>query len=333
MQLNDLPTVSVVIIVYNGAQYIKGAIESVLNQSFKNWEIVVVDDGSTDNTRDVLKQWIEECKINYFYQDNKGTSGAYNTGVRLAKGKYIKFLDCDDFLYPEQLKIQVNHLLDKPESVISVTNYELEFANKTKKTIESTLNKDNQLARFIEGNPCPGHTILITRKLIIEAGGFDEELINHEDTDLWIRIILKGGVFERVNYLGCCYRILDGSVSSEPNKVFRHSQQFYEKLNRILLQTINQLDNEARARLLAADIQILHKCLARKINPGTYLPITMQSTEVLYRMKKDSIRRLISKVIGIKNILQLQYLKACLIDKNYSKKMLGIEWREEKTYS
>lgn len=148
-------TVSVIIPTYNGAHYICDAVKSVLNQTFKEFEILVIDDGSTDNTKSLLEAWIKEGAIKYIYQSNKGLSGARNTGIQQAQGLYLKFLDCDDLLYPRQLELQVNQLKDKDEGVVSATDYQLEFESKFKKDIKIHLGDHSQISRFIEYNPCP----------------------------------------------------------------------------------------------------------------------------------------------------------------------------------
>src|SRR5665213_1439823 len=104
------PKVSVIIPTYNSANYICDAIQSVLDQSFKDFEIIVIDDGSTDHTSHVLRAWIEHNTIRYIYQTNKGVPSARNAGIHHAKGQFIKFLDADDLLYPLQLENQVHHL-------------------------------------------------------------------------------------------------------------------------------------------------------------------------------------------------------------------------------
>src|SRR4028119_1061372 len=100
------PRVSVIIPVYNCDRYIQEAIESVLNQTYSDYEIIVVDDGSTDNTRSVLEPYFH--RIHYIYQENQGASAARNRGLQEARGKFVAFLDADDFfLLPSKLAEQV----------------------------------------------------------------------------------------------------------------------------------------------------------------------------------------------------------------------------------
>ena len=98
-----MPKVSVIIPTYNCAQYINRAIDSVLNQTFKDVEIIVADDGSTDNTSDELTPLIEDNVVTYLYQDNKGAASARNYGISNSSGKYIAFLDADDKWLPGML--------------------------------------------------------------------------------------------------------------------------------------------------------------------------------------------------------------------------------------
>jgi len=334
MHLDNIPTVSVIIIVFNGAKYIREAIQSLFNQTFKDFEILIIDDGSTDNTRSVLEPWIKEGKIHYFFQENKGPSGAYNTGVRLAKGKFVKFLDCDDFLFPQQLEIQVKHLQNKSDHFVSVTDFEFEFDGKNRKKGNLWLeNKDKQLAQFIKDNPCPGHTILISRSLIEKSGSYDEELFSYEDSDLWIRALLKGAIFEKLDYIGCCYRILGGSVSSDPEKMFRQRCKFYEKLNRILISRLNDLPDDVQRQLLSSNTMLIHMCFARNIKPSSCIPAILLASSIIYAKKVNKARKLLMKIAGFLKIARLKYIKTCFMNRRYAISLLTTPWRDEANYT
>lgn len=335
MVFNFQKTVSVIIPVYNGVQYIKGAVESVLNQTFKDFEIIVIDDGSTDDTKIVLKEWVQEGRIKYIYQKNKGLSSARNTGITHAQGRYLKFLDCDDVLYSKQLELQVEHLKNKPENVISVTDFELEFESKTKKKVKIWLGNQNQLSRFIEANPCPVHTILISRDLITKMDGFTEELLSQEDTDLWLRILIQGGCFEKVDYIGCCYRILDKSLSSDKERMFKAHCKLSERVNQHLEPTLEQFKKEILEQLLAVNCKFIHTCFFRKINPTLLLPKTLEVSKKIYSMKTNKLRSLLLKLLGIERIAQIQYIKCSITNQKYRQMLDNAEtfWREESNYA
>lgn len=329
--MNNHPLVSVIIPVFNGAKYIEAAIQSVLGQTFKDYEIIVVDDGSEDNIKNILGPWINNKTIQYVYQNNKGLAGARNTGLAQAKGKYVKFLDCDDLLYPKQLEVQVEHLKDKSPFIISTTNYELQFENTHKISIQVHL-KENQLAQLIEGNPCPVHTLLASKEIIEKVGKFDESLRSHEDSDLWLRIIEKGGRIEKVDYEGCCYRILGGALSSKTDQMFQNQCRFSEKLNSAFLLKFEKLDMETMRELFWTNSQIIDGCFARNINPVEKISNTLKLTKKLFLIKQKWFNKIIVFFTDYPRIAYKEFQKACTVDPNYPKKLMNTAWRDEKFY-
>ncbi len=111
-----MPKVSVIIPTYNRAAYLLEALESVFAQTFEDYEIIVIDDGSTDDTRRVVQPLVDSGKIRYVYQENQGESAARNHGIRLAEGEYLAFLDSDDLMRPTKLEKQVAYLDAHPEA-------------------------------------------------------------------------------------------------------------------------------------------------------------------------------------------------------------------------
>lgn len=112
------PFFSIIITTYNRADFLIRAIVSLLHQSEKDWEAIIVDDGSTDNSKVVIQPFLNHEKFSYIYQDNKGCVGAKNTGMNAAKGKYISFLDADDEYKPNHLSIRKSILLNHPQTDI-----------------------------------------------------------------------------------------------------------------------------------------------------------------------------------------------------------------------
>ncbi len=335
MAASTHPSVSVIIPVYNGAGFVPSAIGSVLSQTFQDFEIIVVDDGSTDATKEVLAPWARTGKIQYLYQKNKGLAGARNSGLRHSKGRYLKFLDCDDLLYPRQLELQVEHLKDKTAWTISVTDYELEFESKNKKAVKVWLGASSQMARFIEANPCPVHTILVERALVERMGGFAEELLSQEDTDLWLRILIEGGRFEKIDYVGCCYRILDKSLSADKERMFKAHCRLSERINQRLLPLLHQMKNDLLEQLLMVNFKFIHTCFLRRIKPESCLPVTLQASGAIYAMKPSRVRQFMAKYLSAEAIAYLQFLKNSVADPQYRGKLDRAEtfWREEKNYA
>lgn len=183
--------VSVVIPTYNRADLVREAIQSVLDQTYQNFEIIVVDDGSTDGTEQVLAPYKD--KIIYIYQENQGGAAARNTGINRAKGKYIAFLDSDDLWFPQKLEKQVE-ILDKNQDISVV------YSNIIK------IDENNKIiGRGSKGNRFPSgyifhevllrktacaflQTMLVRKKCFEQIGYLDEELKKSHDRDMIIRL-------------------------------------------------------------------------------------------------------------------------------------------------
>ena len=183
------PLVSVIIPAYNSADFIDEALKSVFDQTYKDLEIIVVDDGSTDDTRAVLEKYGD--RVNYHYQDNNGPASARNRGIKLARGKYIAFLDADDLWLPTKLEKQVA-LIKNRENLGFVTtgvcsfdeNGDYGFATyKRDKLMKGDIARNIFLKSDV-GTP----TVMARKQVFDEIGLFDEEIRYAEDDNMWIRI-------------------------------------------------------------------------------------------------------------------------------------------------
>jgi glycosyltransferase involved in cell wall biosynthesis len=191
-----MPRVSVIIPTYNRASVVSEAIQSVLEQTFTDYETIVVDDGSTDNTRELVRKLDNGSgNIRYIYQTNRGVSAARNHGISLAKGDYVAFLDSDDKWLPEKLHIQVQALDKNPEYGMAYS-YFLRVSN------SGDVIKESGKARtrlsgwiypeilFIKGTAIQTSTVIVRTCVLREIGGFDEKMRICEDLDLWRRIAI-----------------------------------------------------------------------------------------------------------------------------------------------
>lgn len=186
--------VSIIIPVYNRTQYLPEAIESVLSQTYKNYEIIVVDDGSTVDLKLVLEPYKD--RIKYIRQDNKGLAGARNIGIRNSLGRYIAFLDDDDLFMPRKLEIQAD-ILDKNPGVGFVFSDCYEFSGREKENVSLNLAvaRDADPKDFTELFflvPNVRVPVVMSRKdCFMDTGFFDESLAQHEDGDMFLRIALR----------------------------------------------------------------------------------------------------------------------------------------------
>jgi glycosyltransferase involved in cell wall biosynthesis len=196
--------ISVIIPTYNYARYLMETLLSVSNQSYANWECIIIDDGSTDNTREVVDNFIKaDVRFKYIYQQNKGVSSARNVGIKASTGDFIQFLDGDDLLQPDKLNNQLNYLIDYSSVDIVYSNFQHfndgenpiyihgEYLQKNK----ISLCGQNLIRLFLKGNFIRMNTPLIRKTVISDVGFFNENFISIEDWDFWLRCACKGKQF------------------------------------------------------------------------------------------------------------------------------------------
>jgi glycosyltransferase involved in cell wall biosynthesis len=191
-----VPAVSVIVPAYNAAPYIGETLESVFAQTFTDYEVVVVNDGSPDtpDLERVLAPYRE--KIVYLTQENRGLSGARNTAIRAARGRYIALLDSDDLWEPEYLAVQVEMMEHNPETDVLYPNAMIfgEGLEAGQKFMDICPSEGEVTFERLITQQC--HVMICVtarREAIIRAGLFDESLRSSEDYDLWGRIIKQGG--------------------------------------------------------------------------------------------------------------------------------------------
>ena len=212
--------VSVIIPAYNQARFLKSAINSVLAQTYTNWECIVVDDGSTDNTSDLVHRF-NHPKIKYIYQRNSGLSAARNTGLLASKGEFITFLDSDDCFTPQKIELLMNVMENRPDFALVAGTAALidENGNPINRKFETKLPKNS--FELVFGNPLHVGSILLRREWYIKTGLFDINLKSYEDWDYWLRLVLAGGKLESINKTVSFYRF-------HTSQMTRNSQQMTE---------------------------------------------------------------------------------------------------------
>lgn len=225
----DNPLISVIIPTYNSAKWICDAVDSVINQTYKNIEIIVVDDGSTDNTASLLNNKYGNT-ILYIYQENSGPSKARNTGIVNAKGKYVQFLDADDILLPNKITLQVQCLESNPEysAVYSDFEYLVEKGGlivtvSSPKYFKESYATGDIFGRFLNGNFIVCHSLLLKLEDIKLVGLFNENLNACEDFDLWLRMAAHEHKFFFLDNVLLQYRNTPDSLSSNNTKLINGS--------------------------------------------------------------------------------------------------------------
>ena len=185
-------TVSIITPVYNGEQYLSEAIESALAQTYKNFELLIVNDGSTDNSTDIIRPFLKDSRVIYIEQKNAGVAAARNTAIKQARGKYIGFLDQDDLWLPEKINTLVTFLeknvewalVHTPQIYIDnlgneIIAYEKDFV----RNISGDCFKE-----LFEGNKIAVLTTLVRKELIEKVGGFKPDVSRADDYLLWLEL-------------------------------------------------------------------------------------------------------------------------------------------------
>ncbi len=181
-----MPMVSVIIPTHNRADFLTEAIDSVLAQTWRDFEILVVDDGSTDGTRDVIGEYGD--RIRYFHKPHRGPSSARNLGASKAHGNFLAFLDSDDIWEPDKLDIQMNFALSHPDiKLISCGGYVLGNPRRRKSEIGRDLSGDLFLNLY-QRSFINTSGVVLTRDSFLQVGRFDETIRTAEDYDLWLRV-------------------------------------------------------------------------------------------------------------------------------------------------
>ncbi len=219
MQVNN-PQISVIVPCYNYARYLPDLLGSLKSQSFPDWECILVDDGSIDDTKAVAAACLkEDPRIKYIYQSNSGPAAARINGLKEAKGKYIQFIDADDFIGTDKFKIELELFAQNISLDIVYSGYTFIDENKKqwideKKWQALSSKPFNDFVKYWEaGLMIPIHSFLFSRKCFDRWGGFDGQFKTHEDWDLHLNLSLKGACYLYHDYSGAYYRIHNSSSS------------------------------------------------------------------------------------------------------------------------
>ncbi len=254
--------ISVILPVFNTEKYVKQAIDSILNQTYKNFELIVIDDCSTDNTKNILLSY-DDSRIKIIWKDiNSGYVESLNRGIKLARGIYIARMDADDIAHPDRFKKQLSYMISHPEvSVlachIKLINHNNEFVGTWKndircKTVES-------IRKTIPYENCICHPSVMMKQNIFDKFLYNLNQYGSEDWDLWMRLIRNGFIIDKINEDLLYYRQSDFSVSAKIDK----SIGVLEKANRVRLRYMQDRIKERDIKYF--DFLVLHGILRTSI--------------------------------------------------------------------
>lgn len=190
------PEITVLMPVYNAEKYLREAVDSVLAQTYQHFEFLIVNDGSTDSSLDILSGY-KDPRIRIVNRENGGVSAALNTGLREAQGNYIVRFDADDICYPKRIELQYEFMKNSPEYILAGSD--ADYINKEGEFIFTFRNKghsDEEIRRFcMESCPFIHSTVIYKKDVVMALGGYEVKAHTFEDYFLWVKLIRQGKVY------------------------------------------------------------------------------------------------------------------------------------------
>ena len=230
--------VSVVIPAYNYGHLVIGAVKSALAQTYRRIEIIVVDDGSTDDTAEKLAPYRD--RIRYVYQENRGLSAARNAGIRLARGEWVALLDADDVWHPRKTEVQLNVIAGRDDVALvgSPKHY-----TPMPEDLPDPVVRPLGVRQFLLSAPIGPSSALVRRTCFDEVGYFDEALGSIEDRDMWLRLASRHAAIQ-VDCPCWCY-------ARHPGQMSQHAARMYHNYVRVLRKFFAEHPEAARERGMA----------------------------------------------------------------------------------
>lgn len=227
----SLPAVSILLPVYNSEKYLQQAIDSLLKQTFTDFELLIINDGSTDNSEKIIYSYSDQRIVYIKNQSNKGLIYTLNRGIELAKGKYIARMDSDDICAAERLQKQFDRIDKDPDT--SVIGCHVSFINEHgKKTGDWKEDLETSTYHAIKQKMvwenCIAHPTVMMRSDIMKKYQYNENQKNTEDYDLWLRLLSDGYRIEKIGEKLLLYRIHEASITGS---ILRKSNPFFKQYN------------------------------------------------------------------------------------------------------
>lgn len=257
MKSNFNPLVSIIIPVYNGSNYVGEAIDSALAQTYKNIEVIIVNDGSTDNTEDIVKSY-KDKRISYFKKENGGVSTALNLGIKKSKGEYISWLSHDDLYYPNKVSVQISFLKNLSDKNAILSSDYIQFGNfGTREVVidnenSGVLKKDIGFwLNVLLVSKLNGCTLLIPKCLFEKNGYFDKSLRTTQDYDMWYGFLKSNYRFYNISKFLVKQRLhRNQDTISRKSLHFKEVCDLYRKVIPIFTREIINLSETKKQKIL-----------------------------------------------------------------------------------
>lgn len=243
--MDNKPFFSVIIPTYNRSSKLSRALTSIEKQTFNNYEVIVSDDGSEDNTKEIVTEFSSKVPIKYLWDNNwGGPAKPRNRGVKKAEGEWICFLDADDWWYPNKLQYLYGYLNDGMDLVYHDKDVYSEKGKMIRKMKSRELTRPVFVDLMTKGNPLFTSSVCVRKDIVEKAGGFKEEkeLIAIEDFDLWLTIALMTDRFYYINKTLGAYWIDEENISEySENRVLKLTK-LYERYGEYLLNNNDKIE-------------------------------------------------------------------------------------------
>lgn len=317
--ISSKPKVTVLMSVFNGEKYLNEAVDSILAQTFKDFEFLIIDDASTDRTPEILRSYGDPRIRIITNEENLGLTKSLNKGLALTRGEYIARMDADDISHPKRLERQVNYLDENPEIGILGTNVQyIDESGKPYKILRWP-EKDALIKwSLCFFNPIAHPTVMVRLDLIKKIAGYDESIVYAQDYDLWVRLSSES-VFGNLQYILLYLRKSDDNISHKnylEQKNYSHQisgRAMSNILNREVPQKIvdSILDNEIKTNHNMQEIRYLLMELYRNSSKKNLL----LSSKEQFTIRKDIAFRIIgiksSQTVYIQTLINILF--ACYI--------------------
>lgn len=219
------PSVSVLMPTYNRERYLPEAIESVLRQTYESFELLIVDDGSTDRTKEVVAPYLTDHRIKYFHKPNGGQSSGRNFGFKRSQGSYICFLDSDNKWLPNKLELCVNAALENPSyDVFYGDNIAIDSEGNELHRVKMKRHSGMITAELLKDNFVTINTSMLSRECYEAMGGLDEKFLRAPDYEFWLRLSTKFKFLYIPEYMAL-YRIMEDQISSDKDGRFKANKE------------------------------------------------------------------------------------------------------------
>lgn len=286
------PLVSVIIPAYNAAEFLDATIQSVRDQSYENWELLVVDDGSTDETAAIAERYHRlDSRVQHVAKVNGGVSSARNMGGERSHADLLAFLDADDLWLPHKLAVHVDYMNAHPEAGVSFARVELigSDGSSTGKLTSNVVPQVPPHAMFYSNPTVTTSNLVIRKSLFLAAHGFDEQMQYNEDVDLLFRIALQQpkAQIQGIDQVLVQYRLHEGGLSSTLGKMEAGWLRLMEKASAKAPQLVRQHYQAAYEQQLAyLARQTLRLNLPAKAGTGFVRRAIALSGHQLYKKPK-----------------------------------------------